>query len=215
MILSFASVNNVNSTFSVLSIFKWSSRFLVTYRLLQPIAYSPSTIAFTPCCTLKAMPTTCTLRQLCIRSAGDSCSLKKARQILSEFGLRFMPFSPFLYFSWLSPSLLEMSLHTTTANKLGFWLLTCLESHCRFLWSLLAGFIRSFKPKKFKVIFLLIKGMVQKNTKNPLPEVWKWIIINIFCQFFRFVRSFIYQLSPYNCSFSAVINLLTKSYTTN
>lgn len=57
--------------------------------------------------------------------------------------------------------------------------------------------------------------MIEKNTKNPLPEVRKWIIINIVCQFFRFVRSFIYMLSPYNCNFSGVTFPIIKSYTTN
>lgn len=46
--------------------------------------------------------------------------------------------------------------------------------------------------------------MIEKNTKNPLPEVWKWIIINIVCQFFRMLRSFIYIVSPYDCEFSEV-----------
>lgn len=50
--------------------------------------------------------------------------------------------------------------------------------------------------------------MIEKNTKNPLPEVWKWIVINIVCQFFRLLRSFIYIVSPYDCQFS-------DSYTAN
>lgn len=61
------------------------------------------------------------------------------------------------------------------------------------------------KSKVSGILYSIIGFYKEEHLKNPMPSMWKWISINIFCQILGLIESLYLQFSPEkNCTFSSV-----------